>query len=360
MRGLYVHVPFCDHICAYCDFTRCGYTKGLADKWLDAVEAELKQRQISECETVYIGGGTPSCLSLSQLEGLLKLLKSYIENSTETTIEVNADSLSDDKLAVCKEYGINRISMGAQSFQSDLLKVIERKADYEMISDAIERIHRQGIHDISLDLMYGLPNQTMAQWKEDLNKAADLAITHLSLYALTIEKHSRFGRAHVQPCDPDLEADFYEEAIMFLKRKGFEHYEISNFAKNAHYAKHNLIYWHYEDFYGIGCGASGKLNHIRYDNTRNLHTYLTEGANAKEYRLTKQEEMFEAVMMGLRLHEGIDKQRFSERFQASLHECFHDPIAKHVQLGNLKETDQGLCATYQGRLILHDILVDFL
>lgn len=360
MRGLYVHVPFCDHICAYCDFTRCGYTKGLADKWLKAIEAELKQRQITDCETVYIGGGTPSCLSLSQLEGLLKLLRPYLKNSTEATIEVNADSFSEDKLAVCKEYGINRISMGAQSFQSDLLKVIERKADFDMISDAIERIHRQGIHDISLDLMYGLPNQTMAQWKEDLNKAAGLAITHLSLYALTIEEHSRFGRANIQPCDPDLEADFYEEAIEFLKQQGFAHYEISNFAKDAHYAKHNLIYWHYEDFYGIGCGASGKINHMRYDNTRNLHTYITKGVCPDKHMLTKQEEMFEAVMMGLRLREGIDKQTFYNRFHEELHMHYEQAIIKHVRLGNLIEDEKRLYTSYQGMLILHDILIDFL
>ena len=147
---------------------------------------------------------------------------------------------------------------------------------------------------------------------------------------------------------------------MFLKRKGFEHYEISNFAKNAHYARHNLIYWHYEDFYGIGCGASGKLNHIRYDNTRNLHTYLTEGANAKEFRLTKQEEMFEAVMMGLRLKEGIAKQRFYEHFHEDIHTVYETAITKHVRLGNLKESAQSLKTTYQGMLILHDILVDFL
>lgn len=360
MRGLYVHVPFCDHICAYCDFTRCGYAKGLADKWLCAVEAELKLRQITDCKTVYIGGGTPSCLSLFQLESLLKLLKPYIDNAVEATIEVNADSFTDDKLAVCKEYGINRISMGAQSFQSDLLKLIDRKADYDMICDAIKRIHQHDIHDISLDLMYGLPHQTMAQWKEDLNKVKDLAITHLSLYALTIEEHSRFGRANIQPCNPDLEADFYEEAILFLKQHGFEHYEISNFAKDAHYAEHNLLYWHYEDFYGIGCGASGKLNHMRYDNTRNLHTYLTKGASSEKYFLSKQEEMFETLMMGLRLRKGIDKQSFYNRFHVEFHAYFHEPIAKHVRLGNLIEDEKRLYTTYQGMLILHNILIDFL
>lgn len=180
MKALYVHVPFCDHICAYCDFMRCGYYEPLAEKWLLAVKREIQEKKIEECKTVYIGGGTPSALSPSLLEQLLELLQPYLKKSDEASIEVNADSFSDEKLALCKRYGINRISMGAQTFQTDLLKIIDRKADYATVKDAILRIHEHGIHDISLDLMYGLPSQTMKMWLDDLSKAASLPITHLS------------------------------------------------------------------------------------------------------------------------------------------------------------------------------------
>ncbi len=360
MKALYVHVPFCDHICAYCDFMRCGYYEPLAEKWLLAVKREIQEKKIEECKTVYIGGGTPSALSTSLLEQLLELLQPYLKKSDEASIEVNADSFSDEKLALCKRYGINRISMGAQTFQTDLLKIIDRKADYATVKDAIMRIHEHGIHDISLDLMYGLPSQTMKMWLDDLSKAASLPITHLSLYALTIEEHSRFGRVGIQPCDPDKEADFYEKAIAYLQKQGFEHYEISNFAKNGCYAKHNLMYWHYEDFYGIGCGASGKSDHMRYDNTRNLHTYLTKGACPNRYLLNRKDEMFETVMMGLRLRKGIHKQTFYQCFKSDIHDIYRDAIQKHIQLGNLQETANELRTTYQGMLILHDILIDFL
>lgn len=360
MKALYVHVPFCDHICAYCDFMRCGYYEPLAKKWLNALEQELSEKNTELCRTVYIGGGTPSALSAELLQRLLELLQPYLNSCEEATIEVNADSFTDDKLALCRKYGINRISMGAQSFQDELLRIIDRKADYETVRNAVMRIHEQGIHDISLDLMYGLPTQTMQMWEDDLSKAVSLPITHLSLYALTIEAHSRFGRDQIEPCDPDTEADFYEKAIAYLNTHGFEHYEISNFARNQHYAKHNLMYWHYEDFFGIGCGASGKLDHMRYDNTRNLHTYITKGACPDKHMLTKQDEMFETVMMGLRLKTGIDKQMFYERFHEDIHMIFESAIIKHVRLGNLIEDEKRLYTTYHGMLILHDILVDFL
>lgn len=359
-KAMYVHVPFCNHICAYCDFMRCGYLASLADRWLSAIKQEVKQKALSACETIYIGGGTPSALSTKQLEQLLIILQPYAKHVKEYTIEVNADSLTLDKIEVLSKYGINRISMGAQTFQKELLEQIERVATYELIKDRIYALHTAGITNISLDLMYGLPNQTMAQWIEDLEAAQVLPISHTSLYALTIEEHSKFGREHIKPCDDELEADFYECAMRILKEHEFEHYEISSFARNKQYAMHNLAYWHYDDFYGIGCGASGKEHHIRYDQTRNLNTYITQGPSPLVTSLSKEDEMFETMMMGLRIKEGISKQCFFERFDRELTDVFHEPIQKHLHLHNIKETDTHIKTTKQGMMILHDILVDFL
>lgn len=359
-KATYVHVPFCHHICAYCDFMRCGYYEPLVDRWLNAITQEIKDKALSECETIYIGGGTPSSLTADQLRCLFEALKPYATKVKEYTIEVNADSLTKDKIILMKQYGINRISMGAQTFQTELLKKIERVADYAMIKDRIEELHEIGIHNISLDLMYGLPNQTMKQWKQDLIRAQALPISHISLYALTIEEHSKFGREHVAPCEEELEADFYECAMKSLEEYGFEHYEISSFARNKQYALHNLAYWHYDDFYGIGCGASGKEKHMRYDNTRNLNEYIEVGPKPIQTELSKSDEMFEMMMMGLRIKEGVSKQRFYEQFACDPMEVFKEAITKHIQAKNLIENKTHIHTTKQGMMMLHNVLVDFL
>lgn len=359
-KAMYVHVPFCKDICAYCDFMRCRYYPPLADKWLCALEKELKEKQIDPVTTIYIGGGTPSALTLSQCERLLKLLSPYAKDVQEYTMEVNADSLSDEMIQVLKQYGVNRISMGAQTFDPVLLARISRIADKVMIQDRIMKLRNAGIDNISLDLMYGLPGQSLAMWKNDLTIAVQLPITHISLYSLTIEEHSQFGREGVQPCASDLEADMYDTAIEFLTQAGFEHYEISNFAKPTKRSLHNQMYWWYEDFYGIGCGASGKEGHVRYENTRNLHTYIELGAQRESIHLQPADERFEMVMMSLRLKEGISLHRFEERFQAALLEVYGDVIAQKIEQGLLVHEDGYVHTTRKGMLLLHEVLLDFL
>lgn len=359
-KALYVHVPFCNSICAYCDFMRCGYHAPLADQWLQAIHRECQQKTMDGVSTLYIGGGTPSSLSKSQLTQLLTILQPYAEDVIEYTMEANADSLSEDLMEVLKTFHVNRISLGAQTFQTDLLQLIQRKADRTMIQSCIASLHEHGIHNISIDLMYGLPTQSMKSWMEDLEIAVQLPITHISLYALTIEEHSKFGREQVSPCDENLEADFYEYAIAYLTKHGFEHYEISNFAKPGYRSNHNMAYWHYNDFYGIGCGASGKEAHVRYENTRNLHTYVTQGACPQTTPLSLQDEMFETIMMGLRVVDGVSEEAFRQRYQCSLQEVYADAIAKHIQRGNLIFEQGSLRTTYQGRMLLHEVLLDFL
>lgn len=359
-RAMYVHVPFCKDICSYCDFTRCGYYAPLADKWLDRLQMELESKQIDPLKTLYIGGGTPSALQTSQLTRLFQLLSPYTKKVEEYTIEVNADSLTDDKIKLCKAYGVNRVSMGAQTFQEKLLKIIARKTDFTMIQNRIQALHAAGITNISLDLMYGLPTQTLTMWEKDLSLAMRLPISHISLYSLTIEPNSAFGRKNIQPCDLELESDMYETAIQRLSAGGFDQYEISNFAKAKKRSLHNQMYWHYEDFYGIGCGASGKEHHTRYENTRNLQTYLKEGSTPEVLTLSQADEMFEMMMMSLRLCEGICEQAFKERFHVSLWDVYGDIIEQKIKKGQLVHEDGFLHTTYQGMLLLNDILLDFL
>ena len=361
MNACYVHVPFCKDICSYCDFMRCRYHQGLADKWLPCIKQEIDEKLVeSNLVTCYIGGGTPSALDLTQLTQLLQFMIPYTSRVMEYTMEANIDSLTDDKLAIIKKNGINRISLGVQTLQPALLKRIQRNHDKATVIHAIQNIHKHGIHNISIDLMYGLPDQTMEQWQEDLTDAVKMDIQHISLYALTIEEHSAFGREGVEAMDETLESEMYLYAIDYLEQQGFEHYEISNFAKVGYTSKHNLMYWHYEDFAGIGCGASGKSHHRRYDNTKNLQTYFEIGANSDTIELNKNDELFEAIMMGLRLKEGINLERFKTLYDVDVYEHFKavidDEIMNerlHLEGGNLKTTKTGM-------LLLHDVLIRFL
>lgn len=361
MLGCYVHVPFCKDICSYCDFTRCRYHVKLAQRWLKAVKAELDEKlNGKKLSTLYIGGGTPSALSAEQLEQLLSMLHPYSKHLLEYTMEANVESLSDEKLAIMKRYGINRVSLGIQTVQENLLTLINRHHNREMVVDALKRIHGAGIHNISADLIYALPQQTNEQWQADLAFLCSCDLCHLSLYSLTIEEHSAFGRQGIQPMDEEIEASMFETAISYLQAHGYEHYEISNFAKTGKRSLHNQIYWNYEDFIGIGCGASGKENHIRYDNTRNLQTYFEKGSSPQCIVLSEEEEMFEHLMMALRMKDGLSLERFYQRHKRRLEEVYEKALKRQISKGMLVIEDGYVHATHRGMLLLNDVLVDYL
>lgn len=359
-QSAYVHIPFCEQICAYCDFFRCGYNSFLAKQWLDVMLNEIDTLKLSNLKTLYIGGGTPTSLENPMMEILLSKLKPSLSNGVEYTMEANVSHLNDEKLSLITRYGVNRISLGIQSFQDALLERIGRTHRQKDILPCLERIHRHGIHNISIDLIYGLPNQSLEMWKQDLAYAINLPITHISLYALTIEENSRFAREGVEPADEDLEADMYEEACHFLELHGFEQYETSSFARNKCYSQHNLSYWNYDDFYGIGCGASGKMNHCRYDNTKSFVEYLEKGASPTMISLTLEEERFEMVMMSLRKKTGLNRLLYRQRFNSDVYDDYQEIIDCNVLKGNLVMDEVTLCATTKGFPILNDILVEFL
>ncbi|MEG2799397.1 MAG: radical SAM family heme chaperone HemW [Erysipelotrichaceae bacterium] len=362
VQSLYVHIPFCQHICAYCDFFRCGYNEGLADRFLSALQIDLSnQVKEKQLKTIYIGGGTPSALNINQLETLLLMLKPFACEVKEYTMEANVESLNEEKLMLMKQYGINRISLGVQSLQESLLKIIERKHTLTQIIDCIATAHKVGIHNISIDLIYGLPTQTMKQWVDDLNQVIDhLSITHISLYALSIEENSAFGRSGVKNIDEDSEADMYEMAINKLVNHGFHQYEISSFALENSESQHNKAYWHYDDFYGVGCGASGKLNHQRYDMTRNIMDYINQKNIKKDIILSEKDEMFEYIMMSLRLQEGLSYLHFKELFHHDFKPLYKDIIDELIEKKLCYESNLHLKTTKQGMLFLNDVIETFM
>lgn len=362
VKAMYVHVPFCDSICAYCDFGRCKMQPLLADRWLTAIERELLKRQLpTAISTLYIGGGTPSALSVKQLDTLLTLLDDYAQQTEEYSVEANPENLSLEKLAVMKAHGVNRISLGVQSFNDQLIKRIERHHDKKRIDQALDQIHEAGIHNISIDLMYGLPDQTIAMLMEDLNLAAnDERIKHISIYSLTIEEHSKFGRQKIAPCDNELEGMMYELIVKTLPGYGYQHYEISNFAKPGYESKHNQMYWRYEDYAGIGCGASGKENHIRYDRPFQLLNYLNDEEVFERFALSKSDEMFEFIMMGLRMKQGISLSRFEALFQCSLSDVYASAIHQNIARGWLLIEGDSLRPSEAGMTFLNDVLMAFM
>lgn len=356
-EALYVHVPFCRHICAYCDFAHTVYRREDGDAWLKAIEKELAYRaDDSVIRTVYLGGGTPSALAPDQLERLLQLLDPYIKTAAEATIEVNPETVTPQLAGILVKHGINRISMGMQSSSDALLKAIGRRHTFADTVRAVKIFQDAGIANISLDLMYSLPSQTMDDLKTSVYDALALKPAHLSLYSLTVEENTVFGKTGVQPLDEDTEADMYEWICRTLPHYGYRQYEISNFAMPGKESRHNLAYWHYDDFIGIGCGASGKDGYMRYDHTRQLKAYIENPLAVSEIPLSKKDAEFEMVMMNLRLKEGMNLQKYSERFHEDCHQRFGDRTDQLKKEGLLEEAGGYLRASERGYEILNDVL----
>lgn len=356
IKHLYIHVPFCDNICFYCDFCRVKYKEDKVNKWLDTLEKEIKDKCFIQYETIYIGGGTPSSLDLDELKRLLELIKPYTNNVLEYTIEINPESIDEEKIKLLKEYNINRISMGIQSSDDKLLKDIGRRHNFNDCINVISLLRKYNLNNISVDLMYSLPSQTI----EILNKTIDdilaLKVPHISIYSLTIEDNSIFKKRNIDKLDDDTEADMYELIINKLTNNNYLQYEVSNFALENHESKHNMSYWIYEDFLGISLGASSKINNQRYTNTTSFEKYFID-YNAKEeiIDLNKEDLIFENIMMSLRMNKGINIKEFNERYDIDLLDRYKDVIEKNdnliVEEGYLRCKSLG---------ILNNTLLDFM
>ena len=359
IRSLYIHIPFCNHICWYCDFTRRLYDEKSADEYLDHLEKELAAIDQDSFVTAYVGGGTPSALSEKQLERLLKMVNRFHVEG-ELTIEINPESLTKEKALIMKRHGVNRASIGIQSFNERILNEIGRKHDRKDINNCFSYLLEAGITNISCDLMYGYNEQTLADLLDDLNRTVKLPVKHISIYDLEVHDDTVLGHRHYEKPDDETEYLMYETIISFLKEHGFEQYEVSNFALNGYQSEHNKTYWHYEDYYGAGAGASGKVDHKRYDNTDSIAKYNRDEYREEVTELSKDDEIFEAVMMGLRLLEGINIRSFNEKYSIDLLKRFEKAVNRQLQKGNLELTDGYLRVTYKGLFVLNDILVDFM
>lgn len=356
-KALYIHVPFCEHICYYCDFCHLIYNRKFARQWLDALKVEKEKRLDFEPYTIYIGGGTPVSLDEELLEELLILFYPYSGNK-EYTVEVNPESLTLNKAKLLKKYGVNRISIGLESSNEEELKSLGRKHNYKDVKEACMMLKEVGIDNINLDILYSFPNQTMDSFKQTIEDAYKLNPNHLSLYSLTIEDNTVFGQKKVQTFDDEKEAIFYEYAVKSFKEHGYHQYEVANFAKKGEESKHNQVYWHYEDFLGLSMGASSKLANIRSDNTRSLKKYLAQEYISEEIILDKEDMMFEMVMMNLRLEEGLLKERFYKAFDVDILDVYKEAIDAGIKKDWLKIDDKYLRC--KNREILNSVLLLFM
>ena len=360
-QALYLHVPFCASVCSYCDFARTVYTRDNTDAWLGAAETELHQKEINpDLKTIYLGGGTPVCLSEEQLERLLTLMDPYRSSVKEYTCEINPEVMTETKVKLLKDHCVNRVSIGFQTHDPALLKKLGRRHSAEDVFETVKLFRKYGIDNISLDLMYSLPGQTMDSLQQSVETAVRMDVTHLSLYSLTIEENSVFGKTGVSNLDEETEADMYEWICQTLPQYGYEQYEISNFAKDGKQSMHNRVYWEYEDFYGISCGASGKEGNVRYDKPRRLKDYLNDPMQREETVLSTEDERFEAVMMNLRLKEGMSRSRFEKRFGLSFEEAFRNKYEPLAAKGWLEIRDDLIRCTPKGYEVLNSVLSELL
>ena len=363
----YVHIPFCTQICYYCDFSKVFIKNQPVDSYLEHLLEEFRSYDIRKLRTLYIGGGTPTALSASQLEVLLEGLTENLDLSVleELTIEANPGDLDADKIAVLKNSAVNRVSLGVQTFDDKMLKKIGRSHLEKDIYENIDRLKLAGFDNISIDLIYALPGQTMDQVKENVAKAIGLDIPHLSLYSLILENHTvfmnRMRRGKLPLPKEELEAEMFEYIIAELERAGFEHYEISNFSKSGFESRHNLMYWDNAEYYGIGAGASGYVNGIRYKNHGPIRHYLSavEEGNARitEEHLSQKEQMEEEMFLGLRKKSGVSMARFEEKFGRSFDGLYGETVRDLVQQGLMQIEGDRVRMTKRG-LFLGDTVAE--
>ena len=363
----YVHIPFCTQICYYCDFSKVFIKNQPVDSYLEYLIEEYDSYDIKKLRTLYIGGGTPTALSVSQLAFLLekltdKLDLSYLE---ELTIEANPGDLDQEKIAVLKESPVNRVSLGVQTFNDRMLKQIGRSHSEKDIYENIANLKKAGFDNISIDLIYALPKQTMEDVKTNVAKAIALDIPHMSLYSLILENHTvfmnRMRRGKLPLPKEDLEAEMFEYIIAELGKAGFEHYEISNFSKPGFESRHNLMYWDNAEYYGIGAGASGYVDGVRYKNHGPIRHYLqaVEAGNARvqEEVLTLKEKMEEEMFLGLRKRAGVSKKRFEEKFGLSFEDQYGAVVSDLTEQGLLVPDRDIVRMTKQG-LFLGDTVAE--
>lgn len=373
--GLYLHLPFCISKCPYCDFNSYQLKEdNQISSYISALYQEIttysKKLKKSNIKTIYLGGGTPTILSGVQIYNILEFCKSKftIDKDAEITIEANPGTLDGEKIKLLIESGINRLSLGAQSFNNLFLKKLGRIHNTKDIIDSYHLARKEGFNNINIDIMFALPDQTTEDLQITLKKAISLKPDHLSLYNLTIkpgtEYYKKYKKGKLKLPNEDEEFDMYKWAIKFLEESGFEHYEISNFARPYKRSMHNLIYWQNKPYLGIGAGAYSFIKGYRYMNYESPARYVKEMMSGKlpvdnGEKLSLRKRMIETIILGLRTKDGVGYIKFKARFGVNLNDIFSEQVIKSVNLGLLQKDDYRIKLTKKGIFLANTVFREF-
>lgn len=359
-RALYIHIPFCEKICDYCDFPKLQYFRNFVISYLKVLQNELEQYDPFDLDTIYVGGGTPTALEIDLFKHLLEIIKPYSFGVKEYTFEANPESLTEDKIELLREYGVNRISLGVQSTNDNLLKKINRAHSFSEVQKVVVSLKKHGFNNINVDLILGLPTATKKLLTKDLENILALDIQHISCYSLTLHPHTVLFNQGYRELSPDLSREYYDIVEEVLLKHGFTHYEVSNYCLPNYQAKHNLVYWRNEQYYGIGLGAAGYLANVRYKNTLNLDKYLKGQYIAEKEVLSEHDRYVYEVMLNLRTSEGLSLKHLKQHFAIDLYKEKKAIIDEFIANKYLVLVNDILFTTYQGMMILDAIILQLI
>jgi oxygen-independent coproporphyrinogen-3 oxidase len=376
VKAAYLHIPFCEQICHYCDFNKVFLKNQPVDEYLDSMQMEMRNTLLKypadSLETIFIGGGTPTALNEKQMEKLLKAINEEFKplpSLHEFAVEANPGDLSYEKLKVMRDLGVNRLSFGVQTFNDGLLEKIGRTHRSADVMKSIELAKKAGFDNISIDLMYGLPGQTISDFKDSLKIGFGLDVQHYSSYSLIVEPKTVFynlmskGRLTLPPQEE--EAIMYEYLMEVMEQHGFHQYEISNFALPGYESRHNLTYWNNDEYYGIGAGAHSYTGNIRRANAGPLKKYMqlieeTGFPYQNEHQVTEAEKMEEELFLGLRKSDGVSKKKFDDKFGMPLSKVFGLQIQEQTEKGLLNDLQDSISLTHKGKLLGNEVFQAFL
>lgn len=356
--SIYIHIPFCDSICSYCDFCKVFYNHDLVLKYLDSLKKEVLSLYKGEViNTLYIGGGTPSVLSIDELSVLFDIVGVFnLSSNCEFTFECNIESINFDKLDFLYKRGVNRLSIGVQTFNLKFLKLLNRNHTVDLVINKINDAKKIGFNNINIDLMYALPGESLDDLNNDLNMFLKLGVNHISTYSLILEEHTKLYVDGVQSISEDLDRQMYDLICKRLGDNGFNHYEISNFSLAGYESKHNLVYWNNQNYYGFGCGASGYLCDIRYENTRSLNKYIDGFFRLNEEYIDLNTKIENEFILGFRKINGINIVDFNKKYG----NIFNSIINKLIGEGKLINDGVSIYINPEYLYISNSILVNFI
>lgn len=359
LKSAYIHIPFCKNICSYCDFCKNYYNKKIVVDYLNELKKEVLENYNNETlSTIYIGGGTPSCLSNDELDKLFDITALFnLEKAYEFTFECNYEDITEELLIKLKKNKINRLSIGLQTFNEKFSSFLERKIDKEKMIENIN-LSKKYFDNINVDLMYAIGNQTIDELKMDIEEFIKLDVAHISTYALIKEEHTKLNIIKFEDLDDEIQSNMYYEIVKKLKQHGYNHYEISNFARSGYESKHNIVYWNNDNYYGFGAGASGFINNIRYDNTKSIIKYINGVRVINKEILSIEELIDDEVMLGLRKTNGINKIEFQTKYKKKITNLFN--YADLLEKGYIKENDINVFIPLKHLFVQNEIIIMFL